>query len=88
MKRLYFFCVALGFCLLFINAACASGPNIGDAVNPQAIQATEDQGAPAAVISELKYTFDPVPAGTEVRHDFVLENHGTAPLKIEKVGTG
>jgi hypothetical protein len=43
--------------------------------------------APAAVLPARGYEFEPVPDGVEVRHDFVLQNKGTAPLIISRVKT-
>jgi hypothetical protein len=34
------------------------------------------------------YSFSPVLDGTEITHDFVIQNKGDAPLAIEKVRTG
>jgi hypothetical protein len=44
--------------------------------------------APSAFIPNSQYTFSPVLDGTEVTHDFVIQNKGDAPLSIEKVRTG
>ena len=44
--------------------------------------------APAAVLPARGYKFEPVPDGIEVRHDFVLQNKGNAPLIISSVKTG
>lgn len=43
---------------------------------------------PKAVIASSVHEFDAVPDGTEVKHDFILQNKGDAPLKIERVRTG
>ncbi|CAB5163785.1 hypothetical protein D3OALGB2SA_5606 [Olavius algarvensis associated proteobacterium Delta 3] len=43
---------------------------------------------PKAVAPEPRFEFSTVVEGTEVTHDFVIENHGTAPLNIAKVQTG
>lgn len=59
-----------------------------DRVNNHSNSAPVNQGRPVAVMAERTYTFDAVPEGTEVRHDFVIENHGSAPLRIIKVKTG
>lgn len=40
---------------------------------------------PKAVVPESIYRFDPVDEGTDIQHDFVIENRGQAPLVIEKV---
>ena len=44
--------------------------------------------APAAVMPVRGYKFEAVPDGVEVRHDFVLQNKGNAPLIIRNVKTG
>lgn len=48
----------------------------------------QTQPSPSVFVPESQYTFPPVLDGTEVTHDFVLQNKGDAPLKIEKVRTG
>ena len=40
---------------------------------------------PKAVFPEVKYTFPTIMEGTEIKHDFMIENHGQAPLIIQKV---
>ena len=44
--------------------------------------------SPSAFLPERNYTFAPVVDGTEIMHDFIMQNKGTAPLKIAKVKTG
>ena len=46
------------------------------------------QPAPIAFLSETKYEFEAVPEGSQVVHDFILKNTGSAPLHVEKVLTG
>jgi hypothetical protein len=43
--------------------------------------------APAVVLPARGFEFEPVPDGVEVRHDFVLQNKGNAPLIISRVKT-
>jgi hypothetical protein len=43
---------------------------------------------PSAFVPNSQYTFSPVLDGTEITHDFVIQNKGDAPLAIEKVRTG
>ena len=43
---------------------------------------------PAAVLPARSYEFKPVLEGDEVRHDFIIQNKGTAPLFISRVKTG
>ena len=42
-------------------------------------------GAPRAVFPEIRYDFNSVMEGIQVKHDFYVENTGKAPLRIEKV---
>ena len=44
--------------------------------------------SPSVFIPESRYTFPTVLDGTEVTHDFIIQNKGEAPLVIEKVKTG
>ena len=43
---------------------------------------------PSVLIPESRYTFSPVLSGSEITHDFIIQNKGDAPLAIEKVRTG
>jgi len=47
-----------------------------------------EEGQAKAVISKNVFEFQPVLDGTEVIHDFVIQNTGTATLEIEKIETG
>lgn len=40
---------------------------------------------PRVVVTQMEYVFDPVFEGTQIKHDFMIENRGTAPLVIENV---
>jgi len=44
--------------------------------------------SPSVFVPESRYTFSSVLDGTEVTHDFIIQNKGDAPLVIEKVRTG
>lgn len=50
--------------------------------------ATQDQSSPSAAFPETSYKFSPVLDGAKVVHEFVIQNKGTVPLKVEKVKTG
>ncbi len=43
---------------------------------------------PVAVAPEPGHTFSPVVEGTDVVHDFVIQNMGSDTLEIQKVKTG
>ncbi len=45
-------------------------------------------GTPKAVIETTSFTFAPVVEGTEVRHNFTIQNTGDGPLIIKEVKTG
>ena len=40
---------------------------------------------PKAVFPQLKFESGPVFEGTEIKHDFVVENKGEAPLVIKNI---
>jgi len=44
--------------------------------------------SPSVFVPESRFTFPTVIDGTEVTHDFIIQNKGDAELKIEKVKTG
>ena len=44
--------------------------------------------SPSVFVSESRHTFPTVIDGTEVTHDFIIQNKGDVPLVIEKVKTG
>lgn len=48
---------------------------------------TEPFNSPSAYLPAYRYEFGSVLEGTEVLHDFVIQNKGNAPLKIIKVET-
>jgi len=47
-----------------------------------------EEGQAKPVISNNVFEFKPVLDGTEIIHDFVIQNTGTATLEIEKIETG
>ena len=50
--------------------------------------ATGDQPSPSAYFPESSYEFEPVLDGAKIVHDFVIQNKGTATLKVDRVKTG
>ncbi len=75
MRLKVIFAFALAFCVLF-SATGAFG------AQDKTLQ------LPSAFFPETQYAFAPVLEGTEIMHDFILQNKGTAPLEIKKVRTG
>lgn len=50
---------------------------------------SQPQGpAPAAVFSQPSFQFESALEGQAVEHDFVVQNKGSADLRIEKIKTG
>ena len=47
--------------------------------------ASEDRTAPEAVFLKLNHYFDEVYEGVEIKHDFIVENRGNAPLVIKNI---
>ncbi len=46
------------------------------------------QEGPQAYLPETVFEFDPVVDGTEIVHEFILQNRGDAPLEILKIESG
>ena len=45
-------------------------------------------GSPVAEVVNTAYQFETTVEGSELVHDFIFKNTGTAPLNIKKVKTG
>jgi hypothetical protein len=71
--------------LLFITALVAI--DITGAAAAEQPFGQSPANAPKAVVVENEYTFDEVLEGEIVTHAYVIENQGTAPLKILNVRT-
>lgn len=50
--------------------------------------ADDSAPGPAVFLPQNVYEFDPVAEGTVVTHEFVIQNQGEKPLKIEKIKSG
>lgn len=75
MKKKTFFLFFLASCILFFETASLGTENkISD--------------LPSVFVPESRFQFAPVLDGTEITHDFIVQNKGIAPLTIEKVRTG
>ncbi|NQV03837.1 MAG: hypothetical protein HQ542_14395 [Bacteroidia bacterium] len=46
------------------------------------------QKSASAFVATPMYEFEPVADGTEITHDFIIQNKGNAFLKVEKVKSG
>ena len=75
MKCKTFFFLALAFCILFFETGSFGAEN-------------KTLNSPSTFVPESSFKFGPVLDGTEITHDFIIQNKGTAVLNIEKVRTG
>jgi hypothetical protein len=48
----------------------------------------QDEAHPSAFFPATSYEFSSVLEGNTVMHEFVIQNKGNAPLKVERVKTG
>ncbi len=55
---------------------------------PESQLSVEIQNVPSAFLLSDKIDIPSVIEGDDVRHTFIIQNRGTAPLKIKKVKTG
>jgi hypothetical protein len=72
------------FALLLVNLMMVGAVGMAAAANEPSSTSKE---IPKAVFPETRHDFKSVMEGTEIRHDFVIENHGNAPLIIKNVQT-
>jgi hypothetical protein len=75
MKKRTLFLIFLTSCILFFETASLGTEN-------------KSLNLPSVFVPESRFEFAPVLDGTEITHDFIVQNKGTAPLAIEKVRTG
>jgi hypothetical protein len=86
------FCkISLLLPLLVLFAACVtfagpSAPAGADGLSSQS--PASNTTAPKAVFPQLDHHFDDVFEGALVKHDFVVENQGNAPLLIKNIRPG
>ena len=73
IKNIFFFFL-LSFLILNLNSAIKAENNVNT--------------YPSAYLPLDNYEFDTVVEGTEIDHQFIIQNKGTAPLNIENVKTG
>ncbi len=86
MYRIITFKLIIGLVALAAMAAPASaGSQPPSPAGAPADVGALIQKAPKAVFSKLKYEFEPVIEGVKITHDFIIENHGEAPLVIKNI---
>lgn len=49
---------------------------------------SEEIKEPIALIAKPAFTFNPIPEGKKITHDYLIENTGNSVLNIEKIKTG
>jgi hypothetical protein len=72
-------CKALAKLVIIVSVIFVAGSSFGSE--------NETQPSPSAFVPEPVYEFGQVVDGTKITHDYVIQNKGSAPLKIEKVKT-
>ncbi|MBW2605335.1 MAG: hypothetical protein JRE28_13670 [Deltaproteobacteria bacterium] len=75
MKLKFFFIVFAVVCMMSFNSGAFGASK-------------QIPTSPSVVVPESRYTFPAVIDGTEVTHDFIIQNKGDTLLVIEKVRTG
>jgi hypothetical protein len=75
---------AVGVAIVALLAGAHMLPAAESGTSP-AVSAGE---APAIVLPQKSFEFQPVIDGAKVEHDFAVLNKGAAPLRIENVKTG
>ncbi|MBT8341200.1 MAG: DUF1573 domain-containing protein [Desulfatitalea sp.] len=72
---------------IFICMAILSFAETIDSTAAGSIEIQAQSGTPKAVVAQKAFTFDEVLEGEMVTHAFLIENQGTAPLKVLDVHT-
>jgi len=75
MKKITIFLFILACCILFSQTGSFGTEN-------------NTLDVPPVFVPESRYKFGPVLEGTKITHDFIVQNKGIDPLKIETVRTG
>ncbi len=65
-------CIFVLFALVTVNIVLAESQSVN---------------SPSVLVVKNVFEFNSVLEGTEVMHDFILQNKGTAPLEIQNVKT-
>ena len=71
--------------LVPLAIALAESPAPKDEQPSSAVVKSSMDSAPQAVFLQTKFESAPVFEGTEIKHDFEVENKGDAPLIINKI---
>lgn len=86
------FFLALGlilfYCVFFARKAAGAVLILAAALGLSAGTGAAAPGAPAAFFPQPQHAFGTAIEGDVVRHEFAVQNRGTAELRIEKIKTG
>ncbi|RLC10870.1 MAG: hypothetical protein DRI57_19765 [Deltaproteobacteria bacterium] len=77
----------LACCVLF-SAQASFGEEKAQSVSESQTASEPEGRLPIAFITSDKFEFPSVIEGSEVTNNFIIQNKGTAPLKITRVKTG
>ena len=75
MKNKIFFVLSFALCVLSFHTASHGTENV-------------TKISPLAFLPENRYEFSTILEGEVITHDFIIQNKGIAPLKIEEVKSG
>ena len=74
------------FAIAFLCISFCLSPAIAVTMSPGSKhQASEAKAQPSIQVKELVFDFGEILEGTEVEHEFIVRNTGTADLNIERV---
>lgn len=51
------------------------------------LMAASCYAGPRVFMPQRNFTFEPVPDGTVLTHEYIVQNHGDEPLEILEIGT-
>lgn len=68
-----------------LSTALAGPPALPGGKAPSDVIKSSMNSTPQVVFTQTKFEFEPVFEGAEIKHDFVVENRGEAPLIINKI---
>jgi hypothetical protein len=84
VRKYTFIAIILTIAICGVVWSASSGP-WGETRSALAQVKAEAGKSPKAVFSERTYQFTSTMEGVDIKHDFYIENHGQAPLVIQKV---
>ena len=77
--------ITINILIGLVIAVIAPGPATAGKIQPSSPAGASIKKGPRAVFPQLKYEFEPILEGDKITHDFIIENHGNAPLVIKNI---